>query len=111
MILIYKIAVKMNARQSINFTIITKNHAADPEIWFLTKSISKPYGRATAMPTAWELRLIWLCQDQYLIENFKLTAYWTKSSLALSFLLRITTAIIPTKIPTKAKTTQIVITI
>ena len=44
-------AVKMNSR------IITKNHAADPEIWFLTKSISKPYDRATAMPTAWELRL------------------------------------------------------
>ena len=29
-------AVKMNLR------IITKNHAADPEIGFLTKSISKP---------------------------------------------------------------------
>ena len=42
-------AVKMNLR------IITKNHAADPEIGFLTKSISKPNGRATAMPTAWEL--------------------------------------------------------
>ena len=33
--------VKMNSR------IITKNHAADPEIGFLTKSISKPYSRAT----------------------------------------------------------------
>ena len=44
-------AVKMNLR------IITKNHAADPEIGFLTKSISKPNGRATAMPTAWELNL------------------------------------------------------
>ena len=32
-----------------------KNHAADPEIGFLTKSISKPYGRATAIPPAWEL--------------------------------------------------------
>ena len=41
--------VKMNLR------IITKNHAADPEKGFLIKSISKPYGRATAMPTAWEL--------------------------------------------------------
>ena len=39
-------AVKMKSR------IITKNHEADPEIVFLTKSISKPYGRATAMPTA-----------------------------------------------------------
>ena len=45
-----KIAVKMNLR------IITKNHAADPEKRFLTKSISKPNGCATAMPTAWELR-------------------------------------------------------
>ena len=41
-------AVKMNLR------IITKNHAADPEIGFLTKSISKPY----SMPTAWELKAI-----------------------------------------------------
>ena len=41
--------VKMNLR------IITKNHPADPEIGFPTKSISKLNGRATAMPTAWEL--------------------------------------------------------
>ena len=39
----------------MNFRIITKNHAADPEIGFLRKSISKPNGCATAMPTAWEL--------------------------------------------------------
>ena len=45
---ISKMGVKMNLR------IITKNHAADPEIGFLTKSISKPNGCATAMPTAWE---------------------------------------------------------
>ena len=43
-------SVKMNLR------IITKNHTADPEIRFLTKSTSKPYARATAMPLAWELR-------------------------------------------------------
>ena len=42
-------AVKMN------LTIITKNHAADPEIGFLAKSISKSNGFATAMPIAWEL--------------------------------------------------------
>ena len=48
--LILKIAVKMNLR------IITKNHAADPEIGFLTKSFSKPHGCATTMPTAWKLR-------------------------------------------------------
>ena len=39
----------------VNLRLITKNHAADPEIGFLTKSISKPHGRATAMPPAWEL--------------------------------------------------------
>ena len=44
-----KITVKIYLR------IKTKNHTADPEIGFLTKSISKPYGRATAMPTAWEI--------------------------------------------------------
>ena len=42
--------VKMNLR------IITKNHAADPEKGFLTKSLSKPNIRTTAMPTAWELK-------------------------------------------------------
>ena len=36
MIFDFKMGVKMNLR------IITKNHAADPEIGFLTKSISKP---------------------------------------------------------------------
>ena len=43
-----KIAVKMNLR------ITTKNHAADPEKGFLKKNAFNPYGRATAMPTAWE---------------------------------------------------------
>ena len=33
-----------------------KNHAAYPEIGFLTKSTSQPYSRATAMPPALELR-------------------------------------------------------
>ena len=47
-----KMGFKMNLR------MITKNHAADPEIGFLTKSISKPNGRATDMPTAWDLRLV-----------------------------------------------------
>ena len=41
--------VKMNLR------IITKNHAADQESAFLTKSIRKAYGRAAAMPTPWGL--------------------------------------------------------
>ena len=39
----------------INFRIITKNYAANPENGFLTKSISQPYGHATAMPPALEL--------------------------------------------------------
>ena len=47
--LISKIGVKTNLR------IITKNRAADPEIGFLTKSISKLNGRAMAMPTAWKV--------------------------------------------------------
>ena len=48
--MISKIGVKMNLR------IISKNHAADSEIGFLKKSILMPYGRATAIPPAWELR-------------------------------------------------------
>ena len=42
----------------INLRIITKNHAADPEIMFLAKSISKLNGCATAISTALELILI-----------------------------------------------------
>ena len=40
-----------------NFRIITKNHAADPEIGFLAKSISKSNSCETAMPTARELKM------------------------------------------------------
>ena len=39
----------------MNLRIITNNPVADPEIEFLVKSISKPYGRGKAMPPAWEL--------------------------------------------------------
>ena len=39
----------------MNLTIIAKNHAADSEIGFLAKSISKFNGCATAKPTTWEL--------------------------------------------------------
>ena len=42
-ILISKMSVKMN------LGILTKNHAAEPEIGFLTESIAKLFGRATAM--------------------------------------------------------------
>ena len=47
--LISKMGVKMN------FRILTKNHEDDSEKGFPAKSISKPYGRATAMPPAREL--------------------------------------------------------
>ena len=39
-------------RVKMDLRIITKNHEADPEIGFLTKSISKPFGRATTIPPA-----------------------------------------------------------
>ena len=51
-ILISKIGLKMN------FRLITKSRAADPEIEILTRSILKPYGSAATMPTAWVPRLI-----------------------------------------------------
>ena len=51
--MISKIYVKINLR------MIRKNYAADPEIGFLGKSISKSNGCATAMPTAWELSNFW----------------------------------------------------
>ena len=47
------LASKMSV--SRNLRITTKNHTADPEIGFITKSISKPYDRGTAVPTAWGL--------------------------------------------------------
>ena len=40
----------------MNLRIVTKNHAADPEMEFLAKSISKFNGCATAKPTVWELK-------------------------------------------------------
>ena len=42
----------------MNLKIITKNHPAYTDVGFLTKSISKPYDRATAMPPACELKII-----------------------------------------------------
>ena len=58
--------VKMNSR------IIMKNHAADPAMGSLTKSISKPFGRATAMPPAWELtQLLELVKKKVFSYRFK----------------------------------------
>ena len=48
---------------------ITKNHAADPEIGFRTKSILKPYEHSAVMPTAWELTLSSLKQ-RHLIKKW-----------------------------------------
>ena len=45
--------VEMNSR------LIMKNHEADPLIGFLTKSISKRYGSAPAIPPALELTPIY----------------------------------------------------
>ena len=39
----------------MNFRIITNNNAANPEIGFLTASISRPYGRTRVITTAWKL--------------------------------------------------------
>ena len=41
----------------MNLKLIPKNHAADTEKRFLAKSSSQPYGRAAAMPPAWELNV------------------------------------------------------
>ena len=49
----------------MNFRIIMKNQSADPEIAFLTNWISKPYGRATTMPPAWELIKVFLISTHY----------------------------------------------
>ena len=55
----------------MNLRIITKNHAADPEIEFPTKSISKPYDGGTVKPPAWELTSFYYilkltgCKDCY----------------------------------------------
>ena len=59
---------------NMNFRIITKNHAVDPEIGFLIKSMSKPKRRATAIPQAWELSV---CQKNLNIQFiFKVHIFW-----------------------------------
>ena len=40
----------------MNFSIIKKYRAADPDKRLLTRSILRPFGYVTAMPPAWELR-------------------------------------------------------
>ena len=64
-ILISKMGVKMN------LIMITKNHAADSVIGFLTKSISNPCGRTTATPTALDLNLNYMISQYFFsILNF-----------------------------------------
>ena len=59
----------------MNLKIITKNHEADLEIGFLTKSILKPYGRATAMPPAWELKIKFLLRINFILNFLMLLFY------------------------------------
>ena len=69
----------------MNLKITTKNHEADPEKGFLTKSISKPYGRATVMPPAWEL--IILLRTLYMLILFpwyvRVLVYWWNKRLKI----------------------------
>ena len=55
--------------------IITKNHAAEPEIGFLAKSNSKSNDCATAMPAALELIVI-----KYLTKTKIGNNFWSLSS-------------------------------
>ena len=56
--------LKMNLRK------ITRNHEADPEIEFLTKSIRKPYERVTESPSASELEINLLYNVKSTIVDF-----------------------------------------
>ena len=56
--------LKMNLRK------ITRNHEADPEIEFLTKSIRKPYERVTERPSASELEINLLYNVKSTIVDF-----------------------------------------
>ena len=60
----------------MNLRIITKNRAADSEIGFLTKSILKPYGRATAMSTACEFSKSKIKKNKGMIHGTRI--FWSK---------------------------------
>ena len=75
-----KMSVKMNLR------IITKNHAADPEIGFLTKLILKPNGRASAIPTAWELK--WKDHREKLGEKQFVYQFQARKSFSFKIMLK-----------------------
>ena len=75
----------------MNLRIITKNHEVDLEIGFLKKSISKPYGRATAMTTAWELIelsllvIMWFQHNFHSRKNERLEFIFLNGLLSLKF--------------------------
>ena len=54
----------------MNLRKITRNHEADPEIAFLTKSIRKPYERVTERPSASELEINLLYNVKSTIVDF-----------------------------------------
>ena len=70
----------------MNLSIIRKNNVADPETRFLAKVILKPYGRATALPPAWELKNNLNCE-------------MSKSSLMWVVIIRIITIYISYEAP------------
>ena len=82
---ISKMSVKMN------FRIITKNHAADPEIKFLTKSISKLYGHATALPTAWEITVMLRSESNPLLKydsyNFITKTFLARNNIIIEIIV------------------------
>ena len=73
-----------NRASKMNSRVVTRNHSADPEIGFLTKSIPKPYGRATAMPPAWELKYMPISRCLKILFSktkisYPILSYWTLS--------------------------------
>ena len=62
----------------MNLKLITKNHEPDSKIGFLTKTISKPFSRARAMPLAWELSalLVKVRKDQ-IFNKRSFSSSWT----------------------------------
>ena len=74
-----------------NWKIRSTNNGAESEIGFLTKSISKPYGRGTAMPPAWEFRkfikilLVKFIQKFSLILKLKVVDNHSKSKIECFF--------------------------
>ena len=58
---------------TMNFRIITKNHAADSKIGPQKKSILEPL-RIMSIPTVWELLMFCQSQLSQLVRNFDLNS-------------------------------------